>query len=98
MVALDEKTSRELAHSDLGHSRQDNLILAHASLCLRHGQVPQRDNILPLPCVGEKIPRPCLMPQTTAVVDICADSEVTKYFPVDVGERLPITNRQTIQI
>src|SRR4051812_2945755 len=98
MVALDKGTNRELTYSDLRHPRQGNIMLAHTSFRLRHGQVPQRDNIFPLPCVGKEIPRPCRMPQTTAVVDIYTDSKVTKYFPIDIDELLPITNRQIIQI
>src|SRR4051812_8407509 len=98
MAAFDERTNRELTHGDLRHPGQGNLMLAHTSLCLCHGQIPQRDNIFPLPCVREEIPRPRRMPQTTAAIDICTNSKVTKYFPVDVSEILPITNRQIVQI
>src|SRR4051812_13936159 len=98
MATLDEGTSSVLTHVNLRHTGWTNLMLAHATLCLCYRKGFQRNNTLPFPCVGEKVPCPHCVSQATTMVDISANPEVTEYLPINVDEFLPITDRQLLQV
>src|SRR3954470_11169311 len=98
MVALDKGTNNKLIHIDLRHTGREDLMLAHTMLCLCHRQNFQGNNTLSFPCVGKELSRPHRVSQTTTVIDISANLEMTEYFPVNISELLPVTNREFLQI